>query len=188
MELIHTCYRMTDPDRSVAFHEALGFEERRRLPIRDESLVRGLNARNDEIRPGLGSTTVKASAIVLGRSRDFVETVHSSHEGAQNAGPPTWLDFMVVETRARRRAVMYHGYRVNMSETLRLTIRYEDPDEDGWIVARVIEVPGAISQGRTREEARENVIDALRLMLSPDDDDTSVAAGRSEQLDLILSG
>jgi lactoylglutathione lyase len=37
MELIHTCYRITDPDRSVAFYEALGFEERRRLPIRDEA-------------------------------------------------------------------------------------------------------------------------------------------------------
>jgi predicted RNase H-like HicB family nuclease len=95
---------------------------------------------------------------------------------------------MVVEPRARRRAVRHHGYRVSRSETLRLTITYEEPDEDGWIVARVIEVPGAISQGRTREEARENVIDALRLMLSPDDDDTSVAAGRTEQLDLILSG
>jgi lactoylglutathione lyase len=38
MELIHTCYRITDPDRSVAFYEALGFEERRRLPIRDEAI------------------------------------------------------------------------------------------------------------------------------------------------------
>jgi lactoylglutathione lyase len=38
MELIHTCYRITDPDRSVAFYEALGFEERRRLPIRDEAV------------------------------------------------------------------------------------------------------------------------------------------------------
>ncbi len=75
-----------------------------------------------------------------------------------------------------------------MSDKLRLTITYEEPDEEGWIVARVIEVPGAISQGRTREEARDNVIDALRLMLSPDDDDANVAAGRSEQLDLILSG
>jgi len=56
-----------------------------------------------------------------------------------------------------------------MTETLRMTIAYEEPDEDGWIVARVVEVPGAISQGRTRSEARENVIDALRLMLSPDD-------------------
>lgn len=49
-----------------------------------------------------------------------------------------------------------------------MTIAFEEPDEDGWIVARVVEVPGAISQGRTRTEARENVIDALRLMLSPD--------------------
>ena len=38
MELIHTCYRITDPERSVPFYEALGFEERRRLPIRDEAV------------------------------------------------------------------------------------------------------------------------------------------------------
>ena len=28
-ELIHTCYRITDIDRSVAFYKALGFEEMR---------------------------------------------------------------------------------------------------------------------------------------------------------------
>jgi hypothetical protein len=39
-----------------------------------------------------------------------------------------------------------------MNDTLRLTITYDEPDEDGWIVARVVQVPGAISQGRTREE------------------------------------
>jgi len=38
VELIHTCYRITDPDRSVAFYEALGFERRRELPIRDEAV------------------------------------------------------------------------------------------------------------------------------------------------------
>ena len=38
MELIHTCYRITDIDRSVAFYEALGFEERGRMPIRDEAI------------------------------------------------------------------------------------------------------------------------------------------------------
>ena len=38
MELVHTCYRVTDPDRSVAFYEALGFEKRRELPIRDEAV------------------------------------------------------------------------------------------------------------------------------------------------------
>jgi predicted RNase H-like HicB family nuclease len=74
-----------------------------------------------------------------------------------------------------------------MNDKLQMTIAYEESDEDGWIVARVVEVPGAMSQGRTREEARENVIDALRLMLAPDDDDARVASGRSEQLDLTLS-
>ena len=38
MELIHTCYRVTDPERSVAFYEALGLEKRRELPIRDEAV------------------------------------------------------------------------------------------------------------------------------------------------------
>ncbi|HEY1479620.1 MAG TPA: VOC family protein [Gaiellales bacterium] len=38
MELIHTCYRITDIDRSVAFYRALGFEERRRFAIRDEAI------------------------------------------------------------------------------------------------------------------------------------------------------
>ena len=52
-----------------------------------------------------------------------------------------------------------------------MTIAYDEQDEDGWIVARVVEVPGAISQGKTRAEAHDNVVDALRLMLSPDDDE-----------------
>jgi predicted RNase H-like HicB family nuclease len=54
-----------------------------------------------------------------------------------------------------------------MSETMDLTIVYEDGD-DGWIVASIPAVPGVLSQGRTREEARENVLDALALMLSPE--------------------
>ncbi len=38
MELIHTCYRIGEIDRSVAFYEALGFEELRRMTIRDEAI------------------------------------------------------------------------------------------------------------------------------------------------------
>lgn len=37
-QLIHTCYRIGDIDRSVAFYAALGFEELGRLPIRDEAV------------------------------------------------------------------------------------------------------------------------------------------------------
>lgn len=59
-----------------------------------------------------------------------------------------------------------------MSESLRFTIRYSDGGE-GWTMAQVEQVPGAISQGRTRSEARENVIDALRLMLKPEPDESA---------------
>jgi lactoylglutathione lyase len=38
LELIHTCYRVADPERSVAFYEALGLQKRRELPIRDEAI------------------------------------------------------------------------------------------------------------------------------------------------------
>ncbi len=54
---------------------------------------------------------------------------------------------------------------MDMSESLRLHIVYEDA-EDGWIAVSIPQVPGAISQGRTREEARENVVDALREILA----------------------
>jgi predicted RNase H-like HicB family nuclease len=52
-----------------------------------------------------------------------------------------------------------------MPEPLHLTIVYEkDPDSD-WIVVSIPEVPGVHSQGRTREEARAMVLDALAGML-----------------------
>jgi predicted RNase H-like HicB family nuclease len=67
-----------------------------------------------------------------------------------------------------------------MAASIEFTIAFEAPDEDDWIVARVLEVPGAISQGRTREEARANVLDALRTVLTPD----AELAGHKSQADL----
>jgi predicted RNase H-like HicB family nuclease len=57
-----------------------------------------------------------------------------------------------------------------MEASVDFTIAFDSPDEAGWIVARVLEVPGATSQGRTREEARENVLDALQTVLTPDEE------------------
>lgn len=48
---------------------------------------------------------------------------------------------------------------------LNLTIVFE-PAEDGWVVASIPEIPGVHSQGKSREEARENVIDALHEILA----------------------
>jgi lactoylglutathione lyase len=52
MSLIHTCYRILHVDRSVAFYEALGFEEKGRFPIRDEAInvFMGLPDDGDEPR------------------------------------------------------------------------------------------------------------------------------------------
>jgi predicted RNase H-like HicB family nuclease len=55
-----------------------------------------------------------------------------------------------------------------VSDELHLTIRYSDAG-DGWVTAQIAEIPGAISQGSTREEARTNVLDALDLLLTPDE-------------------
>jgi lactoylglutathione lyase len=49
MEMIHTCYRVTDPERSIAFYEALGLERRRELPIRDEAVNYFLGVPGQEI-------------------------------------------------------------------------------------------------------------------------------------------
>ena len=75
-----------------------------------------------------------------------------------------------------------------MSHALRLTIVFE-PDEEGWIVASVPEVPGALSQGRTREEARENVIDALHGILELRFGEHALAepASDSESLELRIA-
>jgi len=59
------------------------------------------------------------------------------------------------------------GILSRVAEQLDLTIVFE-PGEDGWVIASIPEVAGVFSQGKTRDEARSNVIDALRLMLSPE--------------------
>ena len=69
--------------------------------------------------------------------------------------------------RRPERTVPALGIVSRVSEHLDLTIVYE-PGEDDWIIASIPEVAGVFSQGRSREEARANVIDALRLMLSPE--------------------
>jgi predicted RNase H-like HicB family nuclease len=65
-------------------------------------------------------------------------------------------------------------------QALDLTILYEEGD-DGWVVVSIPAVPGVLSQGRDRAEARENVLDALALMLSPE----PVEAGDQRERELL---
>lgn len=74
-----------------------------------------------------------------------------------------------------------------MSDSLHLTIRYEDAG-NGWVTAQVAEIPGAISEGATREEARANVIDALDVLLTPDDELAGESdGGDSESVTLTVA-
>lgn len=54
--LIHTCYRITDIDRSTEFYKALGFEEIGRIPIRDEAVNVFMNLPGDGDMPRLELT------------------------------------------------------------------------------------------------------------------------------------
>jgi predicted RNase H-like HicB family nuclease len=41
-----------------------------------------------------------------------------------------------------------------------------EEDEDGWFVVTVPSLPGCISQGKTKEEALENIKEAIELHLT----------------------
>jgi lactoylglutathione lyase len=56
MSLIHTCYRITDIDRSVAFYQALGFNEIGRIPIREEAINVFMGLPDDGPEPRLELT------------------------------------------------------------------------------------------------------------------------------------
>ena len=68
MSLIHTCYRILEIDRSVDFYRALGFEEKRRLPIRDEAInvFMGLPEDGDEPRLELTYNVGRTEPYELG--------------------------------------------------------------------------------------------------------------------------
>jgi predicted RNase H-like HicB family nuclease len=110
----------------------------------------------------------------------------------QRSNTTGWWDFgRLLDRRGRSMNGTETTPRVpsaSMSESLRLTIVYEQ-GEDGWIVASVPEVPGAHSQGKTREEARANVIDALRGILELRFGDHPTVVGvDSEPLELVIAG
>jgi predicted RNase H-like HicB family nuclease len=73
-----------------------------------------------------------------------------------------------------------------MTGQVRLTIRYTDAG-DGWVTAQIAEIPAAISEGRTRAEARENVLDALQVVLTPDEEFTGGQASQADSDSLTLT-
>ena len=48
------------------------------------------------------------------------------------------------------------------------------PEPNGWFVGWVEEIPGAISQGRSLEEVRENLRDSLELIVETHRDEARI--------------
>jgi lactoylglutathione lyase len=84
MSLIHTCYRILDIDRSVAFYEALGFEEKRRLPIRDEAVnvFMGLPDDGDEPRLELTYNVGRSEPYEIGTGYGHIAITTPDLDGA----------------------------------------------------------------------------------------------------------
>ena len=60
-----------------------------------------------------------------------------------------------------------------------------EPSEEGGFTAYVPSLPGCISEGNSREEALENIREAIELYLEPVDNDMSLVSG-AEIMELAL--
>ena len=75
----------------------------------------------------------------------------------------TKLGFDVYEQSGLRPA--FAGVPGRNGDAVNLVVTYEE-DEDGWIVASCPSLPGCHSQGRTKQEASENIQEAIRGYLA----------------------
>ncbi len=83
---------------------------------------------------------------------------------------------------------MYVTGKIDPMADLELTVLFEVV-EDGWIMASLPELPGVLTQGRTLEEARHNILDALSMVLGgdPEASDTEASGTHIERLALALT-
>jgi lactoylglutathione lyase len=84
VSLVHTCYRILDIDRSVAFYRALGFEEMGRLPIRDEAInvFMGLPDDGDEPRLELTYNKGRTEPYEVGTGYGHIAVTTPDLDGA----------------------------------------------------------------------------------------------------------
>lgn len=59
------------------------------------------------------------------------------------------------------RSILYQNHQ---SVPMQFTIKLEESDEGGY-TAQCLEIPAAISEGNTKEEALENIREAIQLVL-----------------------
>ena len=90
--------------------------------------------------------------------------------------------------RAGTRRILRYPWTVDRS--IELTAVYE-PVEDGWVQARIVQLPGVITAAPSLEEAKDALVDALReylLALGSESPSLDVATDAiAEPLELTLA-
>jgi predicted RNase H-like HicB family nuclease len=105
------------------------------------------------------------------------------------------MEFDVLKATSRiSRALHYYHWQVAVIrarcyiydevQAMVLTVVLEPSDEGGFTVI-VPALPGCISEGETREEALENIREAIELYLQPVDDDLPISP-HTERLEISL--
>ena len=61
---------------------------------------------------------------------------------------------------------------------MKLTVRTEKDPDTGWYVVQCVELPAAITQGKTEEEAMKNIKDAIELVLEENREHAKKMGGR----------
>jgi lactoylglutathione lyase len=124
MALLHTCYRITDIERSVAFYNALGFEEVGRIPIRDEAVNVFMNQPGDGEMPRLELTcNFGVDSYELGNAYGHIAITSADLEGtlarlAEQGIHPEKPPYSVREGGSRLCFVKDpDGYRVEIIES-----------------------------------------------------------------------
>jgi predicted RNase H-like HicB family nuclease len=69
-------------------------------------------------------------------------------------------------TRVRRAVRAFESERTETESKWFFTVRVEQDETDGGFVAECIDVPGAMSQGETVDEALANVADAIACVIA----------------------
>ncbi|MHB1537403.1 MAG: VOC family protein [Solirubrobacteraceae bacterium] len=121
MALVHTCYRITNIDRSVSFYEALGFRERRRMSLPDgaTNVFMGMDGDEDRLElthnPGVESYVLGTGyGHVAITSEDLDATLEQlAAQGIESERPP----YRVSEGGSRLCFVRDpDGYRIELIE------------------------------------------------------------------------
>lgn len=69
-----------------------------------------------------------------------------------------------------------------MQHARTFTVRLKKDPDSGWYAVRCVELPEAISQGKTEEEALKNIKEAIELVLEEYESQAKKEGGRLTQI------